>query len=531
MTSANTVATRRTRRSKSSASYSYVPDWAVEHNAGMPDDAPVVDIYARLSRNPLGELEKIEDQIADSRAVLDTRRWRLGMIHVDNSLSAWDKRVRRPGWERLLEQLDGDKTSGVVVYHQDRLMRQPRDLEKLIDIADRFDKNLASAHGARDLNNPDDRFIARIEVAKACRDSDDASRRRRRRNQGIRERGRLTRGPRAFGFPGADATAERVDGKRPPAPAALVERERDALRQASEDIAAGVKNLQNIADVWNAEGLRTSTGDTWVFTTVRLVLTRPRNAGIITHKGQVVGKVQGEDPIVPEDLYDRVMAVFNGRTRGRVPEGAYLASGMLYCGRCGATLAGRKRSYTRADGEVPREYFCFKSRGGCNKLSINVTNVDRILRKWTIEILSSPEHTEMLAQGAARDAERLAEIDNELEHIRRVLNGLAAKLGSGGDLDLDEWEAARAPLVARRTKLSAEREELDAAGSEEVRDQQLLAHRDEITELWDDGTREGRRILLARALRTGWRVVIQPGVPGRARVFDPARVDIVPAHG
>lgn len=520
----------RSRRGarRSSKSYSYVPDWAGEHNDAMPADAPFMDIYARLSRNLLGELEKIEDQIADSRGVLVQRQWRLGMIHVDNSLSAWSRKVRRPGWEHSLQRMENDQTAGVVVFHQDRLLRQPRDLEKLIDLAEERSRVVAWVHGSRDLSNPDDRSTARIEVALACRQSDDTARRRRRRNAGKRERGNFVGGPRAFGFPGADATAERLpDGKKPRAPQSLVDRERAALRQASEDIALGTANLQNIADRWNAAGLLTSTGATWIFTTVRLVLSRPRNAGLITYQGEVVGKIKDDKPIVSVDLFNRVQAVFRSRTRGRVPEGTYLASGMVYCGRCGSSLAGRQRQEPRADGTYAREYFCFKSRGGCNRLSIDVRGVDAVLREWTITRLSSPEQESRLAESADQDAKRLEEIDRELEHIKRVKVALAARLAK--DYDLEEHEAARAPLADRAVELKAEREEIIAAQTEEAQQRQVMAAQDKIAEQWDrpTTTREERRILLARALR-GWRVVIEPGTPQGPRVLDQSRVRIEP---
>jgi site-specific DNA recombinase len=42
----------------------------------------------------------------------------------------------------LLEQAQAGRTQGIAVWHVDRLFRQPRDLERLIDLAD---------HGFRDL--------------------------------------------------------------------------------------------------------------------------------------------------------------------------------------------------------------------------------------------------------------------------------------------------------------------------------------------------------------------------------------------
>ncbi len=65
----------------------------------------------------------------------------------------------------------------MIVYHPDRLMRQPRDLEELLTLSDEHDITLHGQANCRDLSDPDDRFFLRIEVAHACRSSDDTSRR------------------------------------------------------------------------------------------------------------------------------------------------------------------------------------------------------------------------------------------------------------------------------------------------------------------------------------------------------------------
>ena len=177
------------------------------------------DSYARLSRMPdTGELEKIETQWADNRRVIERLGGVLG-AELDDGLSAWKKGVRRPGWERLLERVQAGVSDGIVVWHTDRLFRQPRDLEALIALGDKGFQ-VASAHGARDLADPDDRYHLRIEVAHAARSSDDTSRRIKRRFKTYRENGvGHIGGPRRFGWPGRDLTwtpgADETDADRP----------------------------------------------------------------------------------------------------------------------------------------------------------------------------------------------------------------------------------------------------------------------------------------------------------------------------
>lgn len=55
-----------------------------------------------------------------------------GGVLVDNNRSAWQRNRTRPGWTALLEAIRAGRVRHVIVYHPDRLMRQPRDLEELL---------------------------------------------------------------------------------------------------------------------------------------------------------------------------------------------------------------------------------------------------------------------------------------------------------------------------------------------------------------------------------------------------------------
>jgi DNA invertase Pin-like site-specific DNA recombinase len=160
----------------------------------------------------------------------------------------------------LLERAKAGLTQGIAVWHVDRLFRQPRDLERLIDLADQGFR-VISSHGSRDLSDPDDRFILRIEVAHAARSSDDTSRRIRRRQQRYREEGRPVGGPPGFGFvrfersvrtgsaPGRPAGGPRPDKReeRPRVPAEQIAAEQRALRDAVAGLLAGLTNQSEVA--------------------------------------------------------------------------------------------------------------------------------------------------------------------------------------------------------------------------------------------------------------------------------------------
>lgn len=481
--------------------------------------APVVDIYVRLSRNPDGDLEKLDVQEADCRAVAQRRGWTVGVVHRDNSLSAWKRSVRRPGWEAMLDRAKNHQVDGVIAWHTDRLLRQPRDLETLIDIGARDGLLVASAYGEHDLSNSDHRVTMRIQAAMAAKSSDDTSRRIRRRFETKRENGMTTGGARPFGFPGSDRTAPKdpETGTRPAVPAEQVERERVELTRAAEEVAAGLPVARIVAR-WNAEGLLTATGATWSAVTLRGVLTRGRNAGLVEHEGQTVGRAP-EDAIYSEELHSRVCAVFASRRRGRPNSGRYLASGLVHCANCGHRMSGRPAGSYR-DGSPRTQYVCVKGAGGCGTVAADGRGLDDLLRAFAVDRLADPMHAARLNARIAQSAERREEIAAELDGLRTLNTALGDRLGRG-EIDLDTFDAAVGPLRTRMSTLEAER---DALVTDEP-DTAPEGDREALAEEWEGRSVEDRRGLLTSALR-GYRVTVSPATSRGA--FDPERVAITP---
>lgn len=487
---------------------------------------PVYDSYGRLSRVPeTGELEKIDTQHADNHKTIERHGARVG-LDLDDGLSAWKKGVRRPDWEKLLQRVRDRVVDGCCVWHLDRLFRQPKDLETLIDLAEKGFK-VISAHGTRDLSDPDDRFILRIEVAHAARSSDDTSRRIKRRFRDFRESGRDTGGARRFGFPGLDVTARGPEGERVPVPDSLVAAERAALVQAAKDMLTGTSPAV-IAARWNKAGLYHVTGREWIPNTVKATMRRPSLGGWIAHDGELVGRLEG-DPILDERTYDRLQAMFASRKRGR-PTGSaangrkYLATGLLWC-VCGVKLAAHSQPpKTYPDGTVRAVYYCSKDRRGCGKVYADMRAVDEHLRGFVVARLSDPEVAEAIESARLEVSGKLADVEKELKECYEVEEALSAKLGTRG-MSVKAWTAAMEPLRRTIDDLEARKAELrgGAADSEPIKPEspEVLAAR------WDDGDHEKRRGMLARAMGSR-RLEVKPYVGSeigtRKRVFDHRRI-------
>lgn len=382
-----------------------------------------------------------------------------------------------------------------------------------------------SAHGERDLADPDDRFILRIEVAHAARSSDDTSRRLKRRFETFRAQGRTTGGPRTLGFPGKDMTWTPGTGEtkadRPDVSADLVATERAALRDAAVSMVAGV-SVETIVARWNAAGLRTVAGREWIHATVSATMKRVSLGGYVVHEGAIVGRLPGE-PIVDKQTFDRLQALFAGRKRGRKAGESYVGTGILRCGVCGEKLSARswgKPAYE--DGTRRGNYFCVKQRRGCGTVFVDRARVDEELPGMVVERLSDERHAKEVEALRTEVAGRLAAVREEIENVEALQDALSARVGAR-KMRLEAFDVANEPLAADLARLVAERDALVEASPEGPGKPASVAT---LEAEWTNGDLAERRAMLTRAIGRDRFVVFPSEVEGR-KAFDRKRLGIV----
>ncbi|UMP04388.1 recombinase family protein [Amycolatopsis sp. EV170708-02-1] len=502
---------------------------AINHqvSAGQGGRQPVLDSYARLSRNQAGKLEKCETQHADNREVIERLGGVLGEEISDPKLSAWNPRVRRPGWERIMKRVAARACDGVVLWNTDRGWRRSPDLEDMFKVIEGFDSfTVASSHGRYDLSDYNDRYQLRQEVAHNQRNSDEASQRISRRFETLRKRGVPHHQGRTFGFPGLDRTVSKdnaldENGKdtRKQVPAELVERERAALRSGTDALLAEV-TLIALHDEWKAAGLRTVTGKVFSPVQIREVLLRPRNAGLIEHDGEVVGHMPGE-PIIDPIRFERLRAMFAGRTRGKQAGHSYVGSGIATCSLCRKSLSGRPHVGEYKDGQRRRQYACTKARGGCGKVAADMRMLDREIRGIVIARLSDKSHAAAIKAARARISDRLKQVQEALTKCNARLEAIAAKFGADKMTEA-AYDKANEPAMKELARLEAERDEL-TGGNPEGPTEPLT--RQEAAEKWDGAEVSEKRALLLDALGAD-ALIVDPSTKAGFRTFDKDRVRV-----
>ncbi|WP_432193826.1 recombinase family protein [Streptomyces sp. bgisy027] len=415
-------------------------------------------IYCRLSYAPDGSLEKVERQEADCRELAGRLGWQVSDAHVfpDNSRSAWQRNRKRPQWDAMLKAVEAGEIDGIIVYHGDRLIRQPFDLEKLIGIAESKGLRIASPSGTRDLDSPDDRFILRIEAAQACRESDNISRRVRR---GVKARVAkglpgTAGGKRPYGWgiqTGTREKADRTSGETVTVPVF------DTTQPVSEEIRfirGGVERMlagmgQSAVVRWlNAEGARTTEGNPWTAKSWRNVMLNPRTAGLIERQGQPYPAAW--DGAISVEAWEAVKALYQESAKEHPYQGRerkHLLTGIAECYRCHKAQpkkdAGRPEECAGAGCAGPHHAVRSKPSGGrnrkhtrlyycpvCRGVGRNLALLDAYVEGKVLRLLSSERFIAELRRAVEDEAgsdlqTQITALEQRRDKTRRELEDLA----------------------------------------------------------------------------------------------------------
>jgi site-specific DNA recombinase len=281
-------------------------------------------VYVRISSDPSGRALGVQRQRQDGQDLVRRMGWNLAQVYEDNDVSA-TRGDRRPAYERLLADMDSGRITAVVVWALDRLHRRPAELEQFIDLANRRDVALASVSGEHDLATSEGRGHARMLGVFGAMESEKISDRVRRKQKQLRDEGKPAGGGhRPYGY---DKTRMKV-----------VKREAAVLREIAERLIAGA-SIRSIADDLNRRGVKPARADAWTTTTVKAVISKPRIAGLLTYRGEVLGE-GAWPPILDQETFRLVQVALDRRRPTRVVTNArkHLLSGLVVCGVDGCGL-------------------------------------------------------------------------------------------------------------------------------------------------------------------------------------------------
>ncbi|OZM81192.1 recombinase family protein [Pseudonocardia sp. MH-G8] len=405
-------------------------------------------IYCRISRDKTGAGLGVERQEAECRELAERLGWTVVAVYPDNDLSAYSGKPR-PQYRAMLDAIRRGEVDAVLAWHGDRLHRSPVELEQYIDICNhgRDVPTHCVKAGELDLSTASGRMTARIVGAVARHESEHKSERITSEKAQALGRGEWIGSGRPFGYvfvPMVDEQGRPVMNKagKPKMTLGLDPAEAAAIRDGVARVIAG-ESVYSITKSWQAT-IKPARGERWAAQNVHRILTRPRNARLIEHKGVVLDNVRGTWPeITLEDDFRAVCAILKDPKRTTYSGKRslkWVGSGLYVCGRCGADL----RSATTNNGT--RSYRC---RSGSH-VSIPGEPLDEYVIKTVCEVLDR-EGAALLPTRKNDDGARLHE---EANTLRARLEGLADMLGDG-ELDRAAYNRQKARVTAKLDAVTA----------------------------------------------------------------------------
>ncbi|MFF4504627.1 recombinase family protein [Streptomyces sp. NPDC001401] len=469
---------------------------------------PKVAIYTRISRDDEGEGLGVARQRVDCERLTDLRGWAVAKAYEDNDVSAYKRNVRRPEFELMLSDLADGLVDGVVAYDLDRLARQPKDLERLIDLYDGR-KRLVFATVTNDVNlgTADGRTMARVMVAFANKSSHDASRRIQRKHLELARQGKSSGGPAPYGW---------LKGGRKVDPVAA-----EHIRVAQQEVLAGVR-IGTIRTDWQRRGIGHAREGTTRLPhhLVEHMLTNPRLCGYRAYRGEIVLDDDGQ-PVIGDwetintvEEWEAVCAVVAERKRnypGRSLARKYLLSGIARCGLCHAKIRGQVNRRRKANSTSPRfSYQCSVVNGGCGGVGRAGEAVDEFVISLVLaEQRARAASTTVEEAEPWPNASQLADVEADIAALTRAAKAKEITVSTLLQL-LPDLERRRDELKVERGRFSKKRQQAAPLSVDTVEDFLLLPL-------------ERQQALILHSLSA---VLIHPAGRGR-RKFDPNLIEPV----
>ncbi|MEV5182863.1 recombinase family protein [Streptomyces werraensis] len=397
-------------------------------------------------------------QEEDARALAQRLGWKIARVIPEDDTSAFKRRkiklpdgstalrTVRPGFRAALAGLASGEFDGLIADDLDRVARDPRDLEDLIDVVESRRPRIPveSVTGSLRLANDADVTMARVMVAVANKSSRDTARRVARKHEELAAEGK----PGGGGFRGYGFTEQYE----------VIEDEARILREIGDRI-LGVwdgwtlqqrkridpemgESLNSIATDLERRKVPSATGVPWSGRSVGSVISKAAVAGLRAHKGEVVGPATWK-AIIPPEHWERIRERLAMRAGDTDLSLQRWLNGVLRCSLCGHMLSG-------SHGNGGPRYWCSKPNGGCGKIAVKAAFAEDEVQGQVLHLLSQPRILEQLRNAA--DTEVTDEARAELAADEAQLKELAGAYARR-EVTFLEYKEARG-IIEKRVKES-----------------------------------------------------------------------------
>lgn len=180
--------------------------------------------------------------------------------------------------------------------------------------------------------------------------------------------------------------------------------------------------VTEICKYLNALGIKTSRGVPFNKNSLHTILKNEKYIGVYKCKG--IRTEDGVPTIIDREQFDRVQARIAANRKAPAREKAkvdYLLSGKLYCGHCGAGMAGE--SGTGKSGQKHYYYICVNKKRAktCDKKTVRKDWLEKLVVDATVKYVLQPEKIDMIAQKCVEVQAKDVSQSNELVSLQKQL--------------------------------------------------------------------------------------------------------------
>ncbi|MEW4368579.1 recombinase family protein [Paenibacillus kandeliae] len=379
-------------------------------------------IYIRVSTDMQAEDGfSVEGQRSRLTSYAESQDWEITDFYIDDGYSAKD--LKRPAMEEMLQHMKERKFDVVLVYKLDRLTRSVMDLHKLLKQFDLYSVKFKSATEIFETTTAMGRFFITLVGAMA-----------------EWERGTISERVR-FGVEQMVKEGKRPGGVMPygyTQKGELVPEEAQLIRQAAALYMSGL-GYKSVAMRLNSEG-KLRRGREWSDATVSYTLDNPFYAGTIrmgtkTAAGKYINSKRDErvkcvygkgdhEAVFTEAEFEELQKYRKNKTFGGFSSSKiYWFSGVLRCGRCGASMFGRLTTKkTTARGIVRSQYYICSSRHhkrSCDLPIFRQVHVEKLLMEYIQKVKA--DMSQLRDESLKIETEK-KEYDREIAEAKRDLS-------------------------------------------------------------------------------------------------------------
>jgi hypothetical protein len=226
------------------------------------------------------------------------------------------------------------------------------------------------------------------------------------------------------------------------------------------DMYAKGKTVTEIVKTLNAKGLRTLRGSKFTNNSLHAMLKNEKYIGVYTYKDQV--RIEGGVPaIIDMATFTKVQEMLKVNKRAPAHtwnKADYLLTDKLFCGHCGAKMAGE--SGTSKTGKKHNYYTCTKRKRehACSKKAVRQEWVENLVLDNVLEILNNDEVLNFIADAVweyyckeqtknditAALRSELAEVDKSQTNIMKAIE--AGLFSTATKKRMEELEMQRQEL-------------------------------------------------------------------------------------